>query len=30
MYTQPTKSALGGVTIYANNKLDHFERNDLS
>ena len=30
MYTQPTKSAAGGVAIYASNKLDHFERNDLS
>ena len=29
MYTQPTKSAAGGVAIYAN-KLNHFERNDLS
>ena len=30
MYTQPTKSAAGGVAIYVNNKLDHFERKDLS
>ena len=30
MYTQPTKSAADGVAIYVNNKLDHFERKDLS
>ena len=30
MHTQPTKSAPGGVAIYVNNKLDHFERKDLS
>ena len=30
MYTQPTISAAGGVAIYVNNKLDHFERKDLS
>ena len=30
MYTQPTKSAAGGVAIYVNNKLDHFQRKDLS
>ena len=29
MYTQPTKSTVGGVAIYANDKLDHFETNDL-
>ena len=29
LYTQPTKSAAGSVAIYANNKLDNFERNDL-
>ena len=30
MYTQPTKSAAGCVAIYSNNKLDYFERKDLS
>ena len=30
MYTQPSKSAAGGVAIYVKDKLDHFKRDDLS
>ena len=30
MYTQPSKSSVGGVAIYVNNKLDHFKSDDLS
>ena len=30
MYSQPSKSASGGVAIYVNNKLDHFRKDDLS
>ena len=30
MYTQPSKSLAGGVAIYVNKKLDHFERDGLS
>ena len=29
LYTQPSKGAAGGVAIYANNKLNHFRREDL-
>ena len=28
-YKQPSKSRKGGVVLYINNKLDHFERDDL-
>ena len=30
IYTQPSKSAAGGVAIYVKDKLDHFKRDDLS
>ena len=30
MYSQPSKSASGGVAIYVNNKPDHFRKDDLS
>ena len=30
MYSQPSKSASGGVAIYVNNKLDHFRKYDMS
>ena len=30
MYSQPSKSASGGVAIYVINKLDHFRKDDLS
>ena len=30
MYSQPSKSASGGVAIYVNNKLSHFRKDDLS
>ena len=29
LYTQPSKGAAGGVAIYANNKLNHFRRENL-
>ena len=29
LHSQPTKSSYGGVALYANEKLDHFCRNDL-
>ena len=30
IYTQPSKSAAGGVAIYVKDKLDHFKKDDLS
>ena len=30
MYSQPSKSASGGVAIYVNNKLDHLRKGYLS